>query len=51
MLKEPIRRPTDRQQVVQRTPAMAIGIADHIFSVAELACSPVFPPGVGDNHT
>ena len=51
MLKEPIRRPTDRRQYVQRTPAMAIGIADHIFSVAELARTPVFPPGVGDNLT
>ena len=49
MLKAPLLRPTDRKQYVQRTPAMALGLANHIFTVAELLRTPVFSKRVGDN--
>ena len=45
MLKAPLRRPTDRKQYVQRTPAMAIGLTNHIFSPAELLRTLYFQRG------
>lgn len=49
MLKQPLIRPTDHKQYTQRTPAMALGLANHIFDVSELLRTPVFPERVGDN--
>jgi hypothetical protein len=32
-----------QKKYVQRTPAMAIGIANRVFTIAELVCTPVYP--------
>ena len=36
--------PVGKKKYEQRSPAMAIGLANHIFSQAEILLSPVYPP-------
>lgn len=42
-LRRVLDQPNGRQLYQQLTPAMAIGLADHVFTVAELLLSPVYP--------
>ncbi len=37
-------RPIGKRKYEQRSPAMAIGLANHIFSQAEILLTPVYPP-------
>jgi len=48
MLKEPLHRPTSRKNYVHRTPAMALGIAQRVLSVAEIVRTPVYPLRAGE---
>ena len=42
-LREPLPQPQGKKRYQQRSPAMALGLADHIFSIRELLLSQVFP--------
>ena len=48
MLQEPLRRPAFSKKYVHRTPAMAIGIAQRVLSVAEIMRTPVYPLSPGE---
>ena len=50
MLKEPMRRPTFRKKYVHKTPAMAIGIAKHVLTVADIMRTPVYPLRPGESR-
>lgn len=43
-LRQPLDVPLGKKKYEQRSPAMAIGLADHIFSQAEILLTPVYPP-------
>ena len=42
-LKRPLPQPIGKKRYQPRTPAMALGLTDHIFSIRELLLSQVFP--------
>lgn len=42
-LRLPLPEPQDKKRYRQRSPAMALGLTDHIFSISELLLSQVFP--------
>ena len=42
-LRQRLPQPSGKKLFLQRTPAMALGLADHIFSIRELLLSQVFP--------
>jgi hypothetical protein len=42
-LRLPLAQPQGRRQYCQRTPAMAAGLADHIWSVEEVMRYPLYP--------
>lgn len=42
-LRQLLEEPNGRQLYRQLSPAMAIGLADHVFTIAELLLSPVYP--------
>ena len=42
-LREPLSHPQRRKRYLQRSSAMALGLANHIFSIRELLLSQVFP--------
>jgi hypothetical protein len=44
-LRQPLMVRMGKKKYQPRTPAMALGLADHLFSVREILLSPVFPPG------
>lgn len=50
MLKEPLRRPSFKKKYVQKTPAMAIGIADRVLTIAEILRTPVYPLRAGESR-
>ena len=48
MLKEPLRRPIFKKKYVQKTPAMAIGLAERVLTVADIMHTPVYPLRAGE---
>ena len=50
-LKRPLSQPQGRQLYERRSPAMAAGLTDHIWSVQESLRSPTYPSGGRDNLT
>jgi IS1 family transposase/transposase-like protein len=42
-LRQPLPQPQGKKQNEERTPAMALGLADHISTVTELLHTPVYP--------
>ena len=43
-LRQLLDEPIGRRKYEQRSPAMAIGLANHIYSHAEILLTPVYPP-------
>lgn len=49
-LKRVIAEPQGKRRYEQRTPAMAIGIADRPFTLGELLATPLYPSPAGSSH-
>jgi hypothetical protein len=43
-LREPLSDSEGRRRYQQRTPAMAAGLTKFVWSVADVLCTPVYPP-------
>ena len=43
-LRYPLETPVGKKRFQQRTPAMAIGLSDHIWTEAQILRTPVYPP-------
>ena len=42
-LRHPVATPVGKKRFQQRTPAIAIGLSDHIWTEAEIPRTPVYP--------